>query len=82
MILTKNPRDKSQINNLARQLYPENIKFLLEAYNDATSKEYEYLVVDMKADTPQKFRVRTRITTEELPPYINSDFAPIIYVKK
>ena len=64
MILMKNPRDKSQISHLARQLYPENMKFLIEAYNDATSQRYGYLVVDMKQDTPAKVRVRTRLTCE------------------
>jgi len=82
IILTKNPRDKSQIGHLARQLYPENTKFLHDAYNDATLAKYGYLVIDMKLETPQKLRVRTRLTREETPEYIKGGYAPIVYIPK
>lgn len=75
-VLMKNPRDKSQISHLARQLFPENTKFLHEAYKDATSTPYGYLVIDMKLNTPDKVRVRTHLE------YINGRFAPTIYCPK
>lgn len=60
-ILLKNPRDGSQVINLARQLFPANTKYLSESYEDATSKPFGYLLIDCKPDTPDRFRVRTRI---------------------
>lgn len=65
MILLKNPRDKSQIINLARQLYPTKTRFLQEAYNDATNKPFGYLVLDLKSDTPEAVRCRTDIISVE-----------------
>ena len=65
MILLKNPRDKSQIINLARQLYPTKTRFLQEAFNDATSKPFGYLVLDLKPDTPEAVRCRTDIIPDE-----------------
>lgn len=49
IILFKNPRDKLQILTLARQMFPNNIKFLLDAFNDAAdNKSNSYLFILMK----------------------------------
>lgn len=61
MLLFKNPRDASQINCLARQMYPKNSKFLIDAFKDATEPPYGYLLIDLKPDTPEKLRVRSNI---------------------
>ena len=37
MVVFKNPRDASQIHNLAKQMYPGRVKFIQEALADATS---------------------------------------------
>jgi hypothetical protein len=60
-IIFKNPRDKSQIFHYARQVFPENPKFIHEAFLDATSKPHSYLLFDMKQSTPDAFRFRTDI---------------------
>ena len=52
LILFKNPMDKGQIMTLARQMYPENPKTLMHHYDDATSKPYGHLLIDLKASTP------------------------------
>ena len=44
----RNLRDRAQIRHLARQVYPENPRFLEEAYWDATSQPYNYLLLDLK----------------------------------
>ena len=54
----KNPRDKSQIFHLARQVAPDNPKFILSAFAQATSKPHGYLLLNMKQDTPDIFRYR------------------------
>lgn len=61
IVLFKNPRDKSQIFHFARQVCPENSRFVLEAFLDATSKPHSYLLFDMKQSTPEAFRFRSDI---------------------
>ena len=74
IVYFKNPRDKAQIQHLARQLCPENVKFIQEAYNDATSKAHGYLLIDLKQNTPDELRFRTTI--------FPSDENHIVYVPK
>ena len=61
MVLFKNPRDASQINSLARQIFPLDSKYLQETYGDATSRPYGYLFVDLKQETQDNLRLRSRI---------------------
>jgi hypothetical protein len=61
IILMKNPRDRTQINNLGKQMYPGNIAFLREAYDDATERPHGYLLIDLRQDTIDTGRVRTNI---------------------
>lgn len=70
IVYFKNPRDKAQIQHLARQVCPENQKFLQEAYNDATSSAYGYLLIDLKQETPDKLRFRTNIFPTDGYPYV------------
>lgn len=61
LICFKNPRDKTQIQYMARQVLPENSKFVQEAYKDATVRPHGYLLIDLKQDTPDWCRFRTNI---------------------
>ena len=61
IVVFRSPRDKTQIMNLAKQMYPGNSKFMLEAYENATEKPYGYLVIDLRSNTPEEFRLRTNI---------------------
>jgi hypothetical protein len=65
MVLFKNPRDAVQVATLARQMYPDRGKFLVEAFKDATEKAYGYLQRDLKPDTEEKYRTRTKIFAGE-----------------
>lgn len=67
LILMKNPSDKLQVLNLARQLYPGTSKFFLDAYADATKQPYSYLVVDLAMPTAEEMRLRTNIFPSEWP---------------
>lgn len=73
LVIFKNPRDQNQLAILARQMYPGNAKFLIEAFGDATSKPYGYLLIDLKPDTEERLRIRTNIFQEE---------TQIVYVRK
>jgi hypothetical protein len=67
LVLFKNPRDALQVATLGRQMYPNNNKFLVEAFKDATDKPHGYLLLDLRADTLEKYRVRTNIFAGEVP---------------
>ena len=65
LILFRNLRDASQVAHLGRQLYPGKGQILTEAYQEATSQPYGYLVLDMSPHSEDKYRMRTRIFPEE-----------------
>ena len=65
LVLFKNPRDATQVATLGRQMYPNNSKFLVEAFKDATKGPYGYLLLDLRADTLENYRVRTNIFAGE-----------------
>lgn len=67
IVCFKNPRDRAQIKHLARQVYPDNPKFLQEAYADATRTPHGYLLLDLKQSTPDDLRVRTCVFPEDSP---------------
>jgi len=54
----KNARDRGEIHHLARQVYPDDPKFLEETYYDATSRPHGYLLLDLKQSTPDEYRFR------------------------
>jgi len=61
LVLFKNPRDAGQFSILARQLYPSSWKFAIEAYKDATSAPYGYLLIDLKPEQDERCRLRTNV---------------------
>ena len=61
MIVFKNPRDVSQITHLAKQMYPGKVNYVLEAFKDATTKPYGYLLFDLRQETPDHMRLRTNV---------------------
>ena len=73
-IVFKNPRDSGQINHLARQMFPSKIRYLTEAFRDATSKPYGYLMIDAKPQTPDWLRLRSDITEPTQTVYVPEDY--------
>jgi hypothetical protein len=61
LAIFKNPRDSSQINTLARQVFPVNPKYLQDAYIQATSRPFGYLLIDLTQETPETLRLMTNI---------------------
>lgn len=57
IVLFKNPRDKLQINTLAQQMYPGRKSYCMDSYEDATKEPFSYLIVDLKANTPEPLRL-------------------------
>lgn len=75
IVCFKNPRDRQQISHLSKQIYPENPKYIQEAYNDATFKPFGYLLFDLRQTTPDIIRFRTNIFQIDIP-------SNIVYVPK
>ena len=59
MVLFQNPRDNTQVVNLAKQMYPGCIQYMQEAFRDATSVPHGYLFVDLKQSTPEYLPLRS-----------------------
>ena len=57
LFIFKNPCDGLTITNLAKQTYPRNVKFLQDAFADATSTPHSHLLLDLKQNTDERMRV-------------------------
>ncbi len=66
LVLFKNPADRLTVANLGRQLYPGQGQYFMQAFNDATSKPFGYLLVDLTQTTEDRLRLRTSIFPGEL----------------
>jgi hypothetical protein len=65
IIIFRNKRDATQFRRLAQQLLPGNSNWLMEAFDDATSCPYGYLLIDNHPRTLDCHRFRTRIFNGE-----------------
>ena len=65
IVLFKNPRDAGQVAVLARQMYPGKSKFVVEAFEDATKEPYGYLLIDLRPETDDRYRIRTKIFPDD-----------------
>lgn len=61
LFVYKNARDLSQIDVLSRQMYPELRHFLRDVFKDATSEPFEYLLIDLRPETPDSLRLRAKV---------------------
>lgn len=65
IVLFKNPRDGSQITNLAKQMYPGRVSYVQESFKDATSSPHGYLLFDLRQETPDQLRLRGDIFPDQ-----------------
>ena len=73
-VVFRNGRDASQFQTLAYQICPSNGDWLVDAFKDATSKQYWCLVLDNIPSTPKDQTVATNILPgKQLAYYINSN---------
>ena len=73
IVAFKNPRDASQIVHLAKQSHPSRPKVVQEAFLDATSKPFGYLLFDFTQKIQDSYRLRTQI----FPDKTNFVYTPI-----
>ena len=75
MVLFNNPRDKSAVAHLSKQIFPGRNNTLNKAYQMATmEKPYGYLLLDFHQKQRDKIRLRSHIFPHEKPmrTYISS----------
>lgn len=65
LVLLRNPSGQLQIRNLGTQLFPRNLSYFLDAYKDATQRNFGYLLVDMHPSSSEMLRLRTNVLTGE-----------------
>ena len=61
LIIFSNKRDESQVHTLGKQLFPGNKKLFIDAYEDASSCQYGYLVIDCDPSSQRELKLRTNI---------------------
>ena len=64
-VVFRNSRDASQFRKMAYKICPCNGHWLVDAFTDATSKPYGYLVLDHNPSTPEDQTVATNILLGE-----------------
>ena len=65
IVLTKNVRDASQVIHLAKQIYPNNVKYFQQAYQMATAEPFSYLFIDLTPTCPDETCLRSGIFPNE-----------------
>ena len=71
LVLFKSPRDSSQVNHLAKQMFPGHVKYMQETFQDTKKRPYGYLLSDLKPETPSDFRLRSNVFPGETQcPYV------------
>ena len=70
LIVFKNPRDSSQIEHLARQVFPTQSRLVLKAFRDATARPFGYMLFDFRQETQDHLRMRTNELPHEEPHYV------------
>ena len=67
IVLMRNPSDKLQVHNLARQVCPGQHKHFIESYNDATQYKYGYLLIILSPELEdERLCLHTCIFPEEI----------------
>ena len=65
IILFKNVPDATQVQCLARQMFPRKSEAMMQGYKDATGKPYGYLLVDLTQPINDRYHLRTKIFPRE-----------------
>ena len=63
----KNPRENAQLQYLARQLRPDDYKWIDKAYHKATEKPFSCFLIDLYQETKERLRFRSSFLPQEAP---------------
>ena len=67
MWIFKNPRENAQFGYLIRQIRPQDDKWLHEAYEEATSEPYTYMLLGLTQECPDRLRFRACVLPNQWP---------------
>ena len=67
LVLFNNPIDRQQVATLARIIYSSTSAMFMKRFEEASSRPYGYLVIDLKCSTSEQDRLQTDIfeTTDQ-----------------
>ena len=65
IVLFRNNRDKSQVRYLTQQVAPNNMRFIMDVYEDATRNAFGYVIFDFRPSTRDELRIKTGILPGE-----------------
>ena len=69
IVFFKNPRDKTQVSILGRQMFPgRSTSAFTQMFEWATERPHGYLLIDLQQNTPSEIRLRTNTFPNEYPP--------------
>lgn len=74
LIIFDNPRDRTIITNLSKQLFPGNSRFLTSVFRRVTLTPYSYICIDLRVGVPEACRIRSRILEEHPTAFVPLDF--------
>lgn len=63
----KNPRENAQIQYLARQVMPQNSKWIVESYHEATKEPFSCFLIDLTQQRESHLRFRSNYLPSEFP---------------
>ena len=66
LVLFNNPIDRQQVASLSKRIFPSSNTNFMKIFEQATARPYGYLVVDLKAGTPELERLHTDIFETKL----------------
>jgi hypothetical protein len=67
LTLFENPHDRFQIKHLARQIFPDDPLFLIDAYRQATNRKHGYLNIYFGPNATDDMRLSTGLFPPEIP---------------
>ena len=74
-VVFRNLRDQSQFRTMASQMMPTNTAWLMDAFTDATSEPYGYMVIDNHPTADPRRRFRSHIFADERPVFYSDRVA-------
>jgi hypothetical protein len=71
LVLFKNPRDKTIITHIGKQVFPGSVKKLQQIFDEVTrNKPYSYIFIDLKPETCDDLRLLQNVLGEGNKPMI------------
>lgn len=80
IVIFKNLKDKNQLKQLAKQLTPANHAFLTWVNYTTAELQRSYIMIDLRVETGDRFRIRAKILPLEKPQVVYIPSCPFIEI--